>query len=299
MERSWISKTELPACGETFTVMQWNILAQTLAVNGRFEFATPEMLAWEHRKQLIIKEVLQYKPDLVCLEEVDCFQLIKEDLQCHGYRGEFLPKPSSPCLKYQDNIGPDGNVVLTKPIGKSGRTHHKILSLEDGAETNSTVLIDEFEVRGGEHVVFLLATHLKASQSASAMEIRRQQAEHLVRIVQELKASQNSSVIICGDFNAEPEEPAIQILKKSGLKSAYEEILGEEPKITTYKTRLDVGLRARCIDYIFYCSEKLAAVSVVDLPTSQQLSALATGGLPNLTFPSDHPPLLVKFKLDQ
>ena len=148
----------------------------------------------------------------MCLEEVDCFQLIKEDLQCHGYRGEFLPKPSSPCLKYQvslflspakvrgwnvsvfkleDNIGPDGNVVLTKPIGKSGRTHHKILSLEDGAETNSTVLIDEFEVRGGEHVVFLLATHLKASQSASAMEIRRQQAEHLVRIVQELKASQN------------------------------------------------------------------------------------------------------------
>ena len=148
----------------------------------------------------------------MCLEEVDCFQLIKEDLQCHGYRGEFLPKPSSPCLKYQvslflspakvrgwnvsvfkleDNIGPDGNVVLTKPIGKSGRTHHKILSLEDGAETNSTVLIDEFEVRGGEHVVFLLATHLKASQSASAMEIRRQQAEHLVRIFQELKASQN------------------------------------------------------------------------------------------------------------
>ena len=56
MEISWISKTELPAGGETFTVMQWNILAQTLAVNGRFEFATPEMLAWEHRKQLIIKE---------------------------------------------------------------------------------------------------------------------------------------------------------------------------------------------------------------------------------------------------
>ena len=59
MKRSWVSKralcTETDGTGESWTVMQWNILAQTLAVHGQFEFATPEMLAWEHRKRLIIK----------------------------------------------------------------------------------------------------------------------------------------------------------------------------------------------------------------------------------------------------
>ena len=105
---------------KSFSVMQWNILAQTLAVNGNFQFATKEILDWQHRKDLIIKverkllnirplaiilsiyqEILEHNPDIGCLEEVDCFHLIKEELQSHGYQGFFVPKPKSPCLKYE------------------------------------------------------------------------------------------------------------------------------------------------------------------------------------------------------
>ena len=76
---------------KSFSVMQWNILAQTLAVNGNFQFATKEILDWQHRKDLIIKverkllnippfaiilsiyqEILEHNPDIGCLEEVDC-----------------------------------------------------------------------------------------------------------------------------------------------------------------------------------------------------------------------------------
>ena len=41
--------------GKSFSVMQWNILAQTLAQNGMFQFATKEVLDWQHRKELIVK----------------------------------------------------------------------------------------------------------------------------------------------------------------------------------------------------------------------------------------------------
>ena len=40
---------------KSFSVMQWNILAQTLAQNGMFQFATKDVLDWQHRKELIIK----------------------------------------------------------------------------------------------------------------------------------------------------------------------------------------------------------------------------------------------------
>ena len=40
---------------KSFSVMQWNILAQTLAQHGNFKFATEEVLDWQHRRDLIIK----------------------------------------------------------------------------------------------------------------------------------------------------------------------------------------------------------------------------------------------------
>ena len=40
---------------KSFSVMQWNILAQTLAQNGMFQFATKDVLDWQHRKELIVK----------------------------------------------------------------------------------------------------------------------------------------------------------------------------------------------------------------------------------------------------
>ena len=59
MERTWTSRSDLTTTKETaghsLSVMQWNILAQTLAKHGEFQFATEEMLAWDNRKQLIIK----------------------------------------------------------------------------------------------------------------------------------------------------------------------------------------------------------------------------------------------------
>ena len=52
-------------------------------------------------KMILIKEILEHNPDIGCLEEVDCFHLIKEQLFSHGYQGFFVPKPKSPCLKFE------------------------------------------------------------------------------------------------------------------------------------------------------------------------------------------------------
>ena len=72
MNRTWVSARG-PGDGgvgvddagggeKSFSVMQWNILAQTLAVNGNFQFATEEVLDWERRKDLIVKviDIIQF-----------------------------------------------------------------------------------------------------------------------------------------------------------------------------------------------------------------------------------------------
>ena len=87
-------------------------------------------------------------------------------------------------------MGPDGNLVLTKETSpNSTKVQHQVLCLEDGTETNSTVLI--YEKRLSDHVVFILTTHLKASEECK--DIRRQQASHLIKIIDQLKRSSNSN----------------------------------------------------------------------------------------------------------
>ena len=53
-----------------------------------------------------------YDPDLLCLEEVDHYQLADRHLAQLGYRSAYLPKPDSPCLYQDGNLGPDGCAVF-------------------------------------------------------------------------------------------------------------------------------------------------------------------------------------------
>ena len=62
-----VEEDETKGDEKSFSVMQWNILAQTLAQNGMFQFATKEVLDWQHRKELIVK-VTQWPK---CVDESD------------------------------------------------------------------------------------------------------------------------------------------------------------------------------------------------------------------------------------
>ena len=110
MKRIWSRSESAPVFD--FSLKQWNILAQSLAIHGGFVLCPPSALEWEHRAPLITQEILHSSPDLILLEEVDCFTYLEEYLATHNYVGTFVPKPSSPCLKFQDNIGPDGNAIF-------------------------------------------------------------------------------------------------------------------------------------------------------------------------------------------
>ena len=54
-----VEEDETKGDENSFSVIQWqwNILAQTLAQNGMFQFATKEVLDWQHRKELIVKVI--------------------------------------------------------------------------------------------------------------------------------------------------------------------------------------------------------------------------------------------------
>lgn len=68
------------------------------------------------------------------------------------------------------------------------------------------------------------------------------------------------------------------------MKSAY-----GAPKCTT--RTLDF---VKCVDYIFYQSDRLQVEQVIELPTDEELEE--NGAIPSIVFPSDHIALVADLK---
>eukprot|EP00092_Neocalanus_flemingeri_P008352 GFUD01009006.1.p1 GENE.GFUD01009006.1~~GFUD01009006.1.p1 ORF type:complete len:302 (+),score=89.01 GFUD01009006.1:133-1038(+) len=299
MKRLWSG--ELPAdSSDCLTVLQWNILAQTLGEVGDFCLCPEEALGWDHRRQLLVQEILSHKADIVCLEEVDCFEELSSGLHPLGYAGIWVPKPVSPCLKFEKNMGPDGNAIFfSREKFSLIKSYHHILRLEDGANTNSTVLICEVEHLKSGEVITILVTHLKAKESPEFIEERKNQSSDICKLVKEIKIQKKTNIILAGDFNASMEEPAYQLVRKAGMSSAYESVLGAEPEYTTWKVRGQRGSppeseKKRTIDFVFYDSDVIKPAAVLQVPDEAEIGP---GRLPNMEFPSDHMLLVVKFDI--
>lgn len=86
-----------------FRVVSYNILADLYSDSDYsrtvlFPYCPPYALAYDYRKQLIIREILGYHSDLICLQEVDSkvFQFDLEPLlKIAGFDGTFQQKGAS------------------------------------------------------------------------------------------------------------------------------------------------------------------------------------------------------------
>ena len=86
-------------------VMQWNTLARGLwsaddkgGDYGSDSNMPKEVYDWENfRFWRMLEEILRYKADIICLEEVDQYEQIKPYLHSIGYTSIFCPKFHSPC----------------------------------------------------------------------------------------------------------------------------------------------------------------------------------------------------------
>jgi len=90
LHRSFVTSNNLSS-SPTVSIAQFNVLADYLA--DSFPFTDPKILAWDYRKHLLKQEILQYRSNLVCLEEVDHFDdFFLPELKKEGYQGLFKKK---------------------------------------------------------------------------------------------------------------------------------------------------------------------------------------------------------------
>ncbi|RQM25042.1 hypothetical protein B5M09_010343 [Aphanomyces astaci] len=288
---------------DEITVMQFNVLADGLCDlrhdKGGFILAPPECLPWSYRRNLyeILAEIARYAPDIICLEELDHFDWMQDQLDRLGYSGHFAAKRESPCLECSDL--PDGCAIFVNRIKHLHIKHMCAPRYEhdDGrgaALPSNQLALVAHVLQNEQSLVVVACTHLKSTKSHQGEVIRLSQAKQLHAHVLR-HGGADIPTIICGDFNATPDDndkyaaQAIPAMLDLGWTSAYAQA-GSTPNYTTWKTRPGVESK-HVIDYIFH-NDKVQLLRVVDAPEDVEPS-----GLPSLRYPSDHIALIATFQI--
>lgn len=263
-----------------------------------------DALNWQERKYLILEEILTYRPDILCLQEVDhyydTFQPIMSRL---GYHGSFLAKPWSPCLDVEQNNGPDGCALFYR---RSRFTLQATAHLRLSAmmlPTNQVAIVQTLKCQLTGQWLCVAVTHLKARSGWE--RLRSAQGADLLQSLCSITSRGGGSshsksavaggvpLIVCGDFNAEPSEDVYRRFSSSplGLNSAYKLLSSDgqtEPAYTTWKIRPS-GESCSTLDYIWYTHDALSVDCLLDIPTEEQIGP---NRLPSYHYPSDHLSLL-------
>jgi endonuclease/exonuclease/phosphatase family metal-dependent hydrolase len=237
---------------------------------------------WMERRQLVVNELIEKRPDLLSLQEL------------------FLPIGQGRWLRNQINSRISGSSKAPYRLIQKRRRHlvqgyyegigilsrmpvlsNDGLSLGYGGRVALRVTV---ELPGGEPLDFV-AVHLH--NIANEREAREEQVLRLVGWLRDRNPSPLQ--VIAGDFNEVPDGPALRLMRQS-YRSAFVERRGNDP-IATFPTALRPDVNwSGCLDYIFVSSAILSVMDVslfCDEPSTTD---------PTL-YPSDHIGLMATLEI--
>lgn len=286
----------------SFKLIQWNVLAsgEFFCNPNSFPKVDKNILTWDYRKNIFRNIIRKQNADIFCLEEVDAYENFKNEVF-----DDLMQTYSS--VYYSKTTGGQGIALFYKTdlfeMLNSFKLHLKGDDDLEAKLTNQFFSVNFLKHKAQNNVICVLVTHLKAKKPFE--EIRKNQVKHISDTVNEdkeflslFKSLNCESVVLCGDFNTEPDCDSIQFLKNFVFKdsclnkfnSAYnffDKIKDDFLECTTFKIREEEAYRV--IDYIFYAG-KINVKQVEKIPTksSKEWQSIREIGLPSAYFPSDH-----------
>ncbi|KAL4854213.1 Glucose-repressible alcohol dehydrogenase transcriptional effector [Chlorella vulgaris] len=216
-----------PGAAPPLVVVTWNILCNKYA-GSQFSYCPPQFLAWQYRKQRCVETLLELRPDIVCLQEVErpFFENELEPLfQQHGYEALYYSRRRRP---HDPPDAPEEGISLLYRTARLEKQASKAAQLGKGVARGMTgkfwgavrarddgVLLALLRDRVTRRTLLAGCTHLywdprfpdiKAAQAAlvcrAATSFLRQQ-----RLVHDATLQRDAAAIplvIAGDFNSLP-----------------------------------------------------------------------------------------------
>jgi len=310
-------------------VMTYNILADLYADSdfsreNLFPQCPHFALEYQYRVRLIINELVNFHPDIICLQETDR-KVFKHDLlpvlERLGFDGQYCKKGGQVdeglSLFYRKNrfrLLHTVNTVMNENL-ENPKFAHIWGAVKENAglverlmkRTTAVSLAVLQSVQDEGKLVIVSNTHLYFKPDAD--HIRLLQIEMCLTEIKALKSEMEAkypessvAVLQCGDFNSTPPFGVLKYCTEGEIAADYPDWNScPEEKISGFNIRHNFNLGSAtgtpkytnytaefkdCLDYIFYDKSQFTVDQVIPFPSDDELSLNVA--LPNVSFPSDH-----------
>nr|XP_040055798.1 protein angel homolog 1 isoform X2 [Gasterosteus aculeatus aculeatus] len=209
------------------TVMSYNVLAQDLLeANGELYTHCPlEVLDWSNRCRLLLDEIQKWKPDILCLQEVQenhYHQQLCPVLSDMGYTCVFKRRTGTKtdgCATCYRSSGFSEVSVATleffKPEVAPLDRHNVAIVL-----LLRPVFTEGSEVKARGLPLCVANTHLLFNPRRGDVKLAQLAVmlAEIDRVVKSCKAKgEDCNIILCGDFNSVPQKPLYQLITTGEL----------------------------------------------------------------------------------
>ncbi|KAI0504872.1 hypothetical protein KFK09_015826 [Dendrobium nobile] len=242
------------ASSGTFKVLSYNILADQYATSELYGYCPSWALAWPYRRQNLLKEIIGYHADIVCLQEVqsDHFEeFFSPELDKHGYQALYKKKTIE---VYNGNVNRiDGCATffrrdrfshvkkyevefnkaaqsLTDAVIQPGQ---KKLALNRLIKDNIALIVvleEKFSNQGIDNpsqrqLLCVANTHMNVHDHK---DVNLWQVHTLLKGLEKIAITADIPMLVCGDFNSVPGSASHALLAMGKVDQLHPD-LGVDP----------------------------------------------------------------------
>ncbi|CAH8301050.1 unnamed protein product [Eruca vesicaria subsp. sativa] len=249
----------------SFTVLSYNILSDTSASSDLYSYCPPWALSWPYRRQNLLREIVGYRADVVCLQEVqsDHFhEIFAPELDKHGYQALYKRKTNEVLSGSTSAI--DGCATFFR---RDRFSHVKKYDVEfnKAAQSLTEAIIPPTQKRtalnrlvkdnialivvleakfgnqptdpsGKRQLICVANTHVNVQQELK--DVKLWQVHTLLKGLEKIAASADIPMLVCGDFNTLPGSAAHSLLVRGKVDPLHPDLLVDPLGILRPHTKL-------------------------------------------------------------
>uniref|UniRef100_A0A2P2M914 poly(A)-specific ribonuclease n=1 Tax=Rhizophora mucronata TaxID=61149 RepID=A0A2P2M914_RHIMU len=219
------------ASSGTFTVLSYNILSDVYATSELYSYCPSWALSWPYRRQNLLREIVGYRADIVCLQEVQSDhyeEFFAPELDKHGYQALYKRKTMevysgnshtvdgcatffrrdrfSHVKKYEVEFNKAAQ-SLTDAVVPSAQRKTALSRLVKDNVALIVVLEAKFSNQGPDNpakrqLLCVANTHVNVRQELK--DVKLWQVLTLLKGLEKIAASADIPMLVCGDFNSVP-----------------------------------------------------------------------------------------------
>ncbi|CAN6442042.1 unnamed protein product [Victoria cruziana] len=228
--RHWeYAATLPPKDSEQFIVVSYNILADYLARDYQmklYDHIPPHILDWEWRKNRILFEIGLWGPDIMCLQEVDRFQELQEELKVRGYNGTWKMRTGLPvdgCAMFwrcdRFALSHEENIEFNQLDLRDNIAQICVLESRSQGQAEIGLGPSSASFQWAKKPRKLVVCNIHVHYNPNRGEIKIGQVRVLLNRAHAVSRHwDDAPIVVCGDFNCTPKSPLYTFISKQKLE---------------------------------------------------------------------------------